>query len=279
MGNISNPEQWATRERLRFIERVVYWRGAIQREEVATVFNLSPHQISADLQKFQELSPGALTYNLKKKCYEGTARMRCKLHVPSFDEAVGMFLEEEGGWRVDAMGSRGLAKPSSLVGRVVLPVRCAGLEVQRRIFLAVLNGRRVRVRYLSLSAESDGSWRWLQPRGFGHDGYRWHVRAWCEKHGAFRDFVLSRMQEAEFPVEAGAELPVDVEWETWVTLSLVPNPELSAEQQLAVRADFGIPEGALELQVRKAMLPYTQEHLRLPGAPWCGKPFLVPVEL
>jgi hypothetical protein len=280
MGNISNPEQWATRERLRFIERVVYWRGSVQREEVAAVFNLSAQQISADLQKYQELCPGALVYSLKKKCYEGSAKMKCRLHVPNFDEAVGMFLEDDAGWKVDAMGDgflRGAGRPSSLVGRITLPVRRAVVEVERRIFLAVLHGLRVRVKYRSVHGAGDEEWRWLCPRALGHDGYRWHVRAWAEAHGAFRDYVLSRMLAVEFPKEAAPELPVDEEWESWDSLTLVPNPSFTSEQQAALKLDFNVPDAGLKLNVRKAMLPYTLEHLRLPGAAWSGQPFLIPI--
>ncbi len=279
MGNISNPEQWATRERLRFIERVVYWRGSVQREEVAEVFNLSAQQISADLQKYQELCPGALVYNLKKKCYEGSAKMRCRLHVPSFDEAVGMLLEDESGWRVDAMGgevvfSRGAGRPSSLVGRVSLPVRRPEVEVERRIFLAVVQGLRVRMKYRSVHGVGGDEWRWICPRGFGHDGYRWHVRAWAEAHGEFRDYVLSRMEAVDFPKEAAAELPADEAWETWETLTLVPNPELPQDRQAAVRLDYAVPEAGLELRVRRAMRPYVLEHLRLSSEEWADTPFL-----
>ncbi len=71
--------------------------------------------------------------------------------------------------------------------------------------------------------------------------------------GDFRDFVLSRMQSADWP-EEDAPLPgPDTAWETWETLSLVPNPALSAEHQAAVQEDFGLKSGKLVLKVRQAM--------------------------
>jgi hypothetical protein len=42
-----------------------------------------------------------------------------------------------------------------------------------------------------------------------------------------------------------------------------------------MKLDFNIPDEGLALKVRKAMLPYTLEHLRLPGAAWSGLPFLM----
>lgn len=274
MGNISNPENWVARERLRFIERAVFWRGWLQREEMARVFGLSVQQCSADLQRYQELNPGALIYSLNRKRYEGAPAMRCSLHEPRLEEAMSTFLEDAGSWQSQPcpVWSGGGSK----VVRVELPRREAGLDVQRRMFLAVLHAKRVRIHYLSMNS-AKANWRWIRPHALGHDGYRWHVRAWNEETGDFRDFVLSRMQSADWP-EEDAPLPSpDTEWETWETLSLVPNPALSTEHRAAVQEDFGLKSGKLELKVRQAMLPYTLDHLRLPNGRWEGKPFMVVV--
>lgn len=272
MGNISNSENWVTKERLRFIERAAYWRGWLQREEMARVFSISIQQCSADLQRYQELNPGALVYTLNRKRYEGAATMKCTLHQPQMEEAMATFLEDAGSWQTQPCSVwRGAG---SKVVRVELPRREAGLDVQRRIFLAVLHGKRVRIHYLSMNSPK-ASWRWIRPHAFGHDGYRWHARAWNEETGDFRDFVLSRMQSADWP-EEDAPLPaLDTAWETWETLPLVPNPALSKEHQAAVQEDYGLQSGRLVLHVRKAMLPYTLDHLRLPNSRWEGKPFMV----
>jgi hypothetical protein len=273
MGNISNPENWVARERLRFIERAVFWRGWLQREEMARVFGLSVQQCSADLQRYQELNPGALVYTLNRKRYEGAPAMKCALHEPRLEEAMATFLEDARSWQTQpcSVWSGGGSK----VVRVELPRREAGLEVQRRMFLSVLHGKRVRIHYLSMNSPK-ASWRWIRPHAFGNDGYRWHVRAWNEETEDFRDFVLSRMQSADWPEEDVFPPAPDTAWETWETLSLVPNPELSAEHQAAVGEDFGLKSGKLTLKVRQAMLPYTLDHLRLPNGRWEGKPFLVP---
>jgi predicted DNA-binding transcriptional regulator YafY len=59
---------------------------------------------------------------------------------------------------------------------------------------------------------------WLRPHALGHNGARWHVRAWCERNTDFRDFTLSRIAEVEWSREQ-AEPPIeDNDWEQWVTL-------------------------------------------------------------
>lgn len=59
----------------------------------------------------------------------------------------------------------------------------------RHLFLAVSGGRRVRVRYWSVNREK-ATLRELRPHAFGHDGCRWHLRAWCHDREDFRDFVI-----------------------------------------------------------------------------------------
>jgi hypothetical protein len=248
-------------ERLRFIERAAFWTGVVNRSDLQSVFGVSQAQASADLQKFQGMNPGALLYNLNRKRYEGAVGMRCEIHQPRLEEAMAQFLGEavvatplvRASWQAE-QGVR--------LAAVTLPVREAGLAVQRAVFQGVLHGLRVRVNYHSLTGKSEG-WRWLAPHAFAHDGYRWHVRAWCEKREAFRDFVLSRMKAAELPTEVARVGQRDEDWETWEELVLAPAAGLSEAEQKTVALDFAMRGGKLRLQVRKAMRGYTLGHLRL----------------
>lgn len=287
MGNNTNPSQWAALERLRFIERSAWWRGMVNRNDLQQVYGVSQAQASADLQKYLELNPTALNYSLKRKRYEGTPTMKCVLHRPQLEEALGQFLEPAssggaGGWGGSLLGGA-LESPASeptshagmRVAGVGLPQRTALPAVHRAIFLATLQELRVRIHYLSLTQRRPG-WRWITPHAFAHDGYRWHVRAWCEENKAYRDFVLGRIKETEWPTLPAGRLEPDAEWHSWLTLDLMPNPALSKEQQEAVKADYDLKSGRMSLQVRQAMLEYTLAHLRLPAQN--GKkpaPFLV----
>lgn len=266
MGNFSSLEQWAGRERLCFVERCAYWRGVVNRADVMKVFNVSAAQASADLTKYQELNPGALVYQMRRKRYEGAVGMVCRLHTPRVEDAIQYFLGAE----LTAAGAQWLERGTGAdrVALVELPSRLASARAERLTFLAVLHGLRLKVRYLSRSSPGDGTGeeRWVRPHAFGHNGYRWHVRAWCEKRSGFRDFVLSRIVDGEWPMEPGP-LPVeDADWNTWVTLKLKPNGNLSDEQQAVVALDYNMTGGTTEVLVRKAMEVYTRDHLLLPQA-------------
>ncbi len=260
MGNASNRDQWAARERLRLIERTAWWRGAINRGDLREVFGISAAQASADLQAYLELNPGALAYNLTSKRYEASPDMSCLLHRPCLEEAVQVFLGE--GVPLPPGPS---APPEGRVDWFVPPSRRASEAVERRVFLAVEGRRRLRLRYWSVSS-GRASQREIAPHALGHDGYRWHVRAWCFEHEDYRDFVLSRIEQADWPGAVHEAAIPDRDWEQYEELVLRPHSCLDEVQQRAIARDYGMREGRLCLKVRRAMKEYLLAHLRVAGA-------------
>jgi len=247
-------------ERLRFIEACAWWKGIVNRQDLGGLFGVSMAQASSDLQRYLDLNPGAFLYNLREKRYEAVAEMQCVMTRPRLEDAVARFLGGEvRGLRI---GWDDANEGSECVAVLRMPVREAGAAVERRIFLAVLNGLRVKLRYASVNSGKE-EWRWLRPHALGHNGARWHVRAWCEQHGEFRDFTLSRIAEVEWSREH-AELPaVDKDWQTWVSLRVIPHQDLSEDQRKAVERDYAMRNGVLKLKVRKAMEGYLRERLGL----------------
>ncbi|MEI6674957.1 MAG: WYL domain-containing protein [Verrucomicrobiota bacterium] len=269
MGNKTNDQNWAATERLRFIEACAWWKGIVQRQDLVGLFGISMAQASSDLQRYLELNPSAFVYNLRQKRYEATAEMKCVMTQPRLDEAVGRFLSDEacGVWNGGADESAGRSR----VSVVRMPVREASAAVERRVFLAVLNGLRIKVRYASVNSGKE-EWRWLRPHALGHNGARWHARAWCETHADFRDFTLSRIAEIEWSREQSELSAQDKDWEQWVTLQVRPHRGLSDEQRKVVERDYAMRNGVLKLKVRKAMEGYLRDRLGLAMAD--GKPAL-----
>lgn len=266
MSNTTNPEAWAAQERLRFIERSLWWRGQVKRKDLRELFGISLAQASSDLQRYLELNPTAARYDLKAKTYRGEPGMACLLHHPRLEEALSLFLSESGADFAGRSVGENLAnhRPEARVAGIFLPVRRAHATIERAAFSAVWSGLRLRVEYGSLSGRRVGGKRFIAPHAFAHDGYRWHLRAWCEENLEYRDFVLSRIREVEWPVEsAPADLPNDVEWETFEELVLAANPELPVGMRETVSWDFGMIGDKLRIKVRRAMLNYTLNHLRI----------------
>ncbi len=256
MGNSSTKDQWAGRERLAFIERTAWWRGVVNRGDLRDVFGISAAQASADLQGYQELNPTALAYNVRSKRYEARAEMTCLMHSPQLEEAVRMFLGSPVPLPQVATG------PHARVDIFVPPARRADAAVERRIFLALDQGKRLSVTYWSVSS-GGGKRREIAPHALAHDGYRWHVRAWCFENGDFRDFVLSRVEKAEWPGESFAAPMRDEAWNREVTVVLRANSELDEERRKTIERDYGMKAGKLVVKMRESMKEYCLAHLRV----------------
>lgn len=260
MGNTSNRDQWAVRERQLFIERLAWWKGVVNRGDVRDVFGISAAQASADLQGYQEVNPTALAYNVRAKKYESGEGMVCVMHEPRIEEAVSLFL----GVGVPGVGLAGRMQATAKVDHIRPLAREADAGVQRRVFLALDQGRMLRVKYWSVNS-SRGAMREIAPHALGHDGYRWHARAWCFENADFRDFVLSRMEGAEWPAGEFTPPLADEDWERMETVILQPHSSLDEDQKKTIIRDYGMTGGKLKVQVRAAMKEYFLAQWRVPG--------------
>jgi len=78
-------------------------------------------------------------------------------------------------------------------------------------------------------AEISDSERDVAPSALLDTGLRWHARAYDRKSGEFRDFVLTRIQDAEVLKDASVEPhecpDQDIQWTRIVELELVTHPD------------------------------------------------------
>jgi len=264
MANKTNEENWAARERLRAVEVLLWWRGWAGRSDLVEGFGLSPAQASSDFQKYLELNGKEVSYQTSRKRYEASAGFECLLHEPVLEDAVCMLgVPSSRGLRAEGQGLR--MGSGERLAVLSLPLRRASREVERRVFVALVNGQGLRVRYASVSSNETG-WRVLRPGALAWDGRRWHVRAWCERREGWRDFVLGRISAAEWPVPVSDELPVDEDWEMWETVTLRINPRLGEQARAALQMDYGMAGETLEIPVRKAMRGYLLAELFISDA-------------
>lgn len=49
----------------------------------------------------------------------------------------------------------------------------------------------------------------------------------------------------------------DQQWHEEIVLTLIPNPKLNEAQKALVEKDFGMPDGRLQIPVKKALAHYT----------------------
>lgn len=255
--------KWGPDRRLEFIDFRLRWDGRLNRADLVAFFGISVPQASLDIARYIELSPGNLVYDRSARVYMATNKFKPVYDTSSPSRLLNELLAHAAGVIGDESSFIGWRPP---VGFVPAPGRILSADTLAVLLRAVREGRAVRLVYQSMSAEEPES-RQISPHAFAHDGFRWHVRAYCHKHQAFRDFVIARMSAVKLgdqAAELGAEK--DIEWHADVTLELEPHPGLSAAQKRAVELDYGMTNGVVSFKCRQALLFYALRHLHLDRA-------------
>lgn len=261
MTKKSHDQYWAARQRACYVESCAWWKGIVNRTDLADIFAISMAQASSDIQTYLERNPTALNYNLRQKRYEATAEMKCILGQPQIEAAVIRFMGGESCdlWPIDA------AVADAAVATTRVPGRPAVEVVERRAFLAIMNGYLIRMRYPNSMTGKD-EWRRIRPHALAHDGNRWQVRAWCDRADDYQDFCLSRIAEIEWTRDH-MDLPhPDLDWNNVITLKVRPHDSLDPLARKEVELDYGMTNGVLEIKVRKSMEGYLRSRLGLPLA-------------
>lgn len=255
------PLKWGVEKRLEFIEFRLFWEGGVNRADIIDMFDVSVPQASKDLSLYQERAPNNAIYDKRAKRYVASA---------SFEPH---FLKRDPEGYLSRLRSlaEGLVEPlDSWISRrpdldvAVTPYRDVDPELLRTVLRALRENRSVEVHYQSMSKDRpDPTWRRITPHAFGHDGFRWHVRALCHVSDSFKDFLLPRMLGAKDMGEAKGGALQDRLWQDHFDVHIGPHPDLSASQQEIVAKDFGMKGGSKILSVRYAMLFYTLKRLGL----------------
>jgi predicted DNA-binding transcriptional regulator YafY len=251
--------KWSLERRLQFIDFRLRWEGRLNRRDLIDYFAISVPQASMDISKYNELAPGNLTYDMSSRTYMATEAFKALYNRSNSQR----YLTEL--WATRS----GLMEPStSFIGKGIpvdfapAPERSIPDETVHVLVSAIREKRKVAVTYQSMSSITPTA-RELSPHALGHDGFRWHTRAFCHTKGDFRDFVIGRMLSIELSSASDVEVTEDRLWNNIVTLVIVPNPELSEGKKRVLELDYGMSEGRILLPCRQAFLFYTLKRLGL----------------
>ena len=250
---------WSQDRRLEFIDFRLRWDGRINRSDISTFFGISIPQASLDLAKYLELAPENLSYDRSARIYLAGPKFK-----PVFASShSSQYLNE-----LLAIQEGVLERNASFIGwqPPVAIVPTPGRVLNAGTLTALLSSMRektcMQVLYQSMN-EVEPQPRVISPHAFAHDGYRWHVRAYCHLRKQFRDFVIARILTIE-PVDCVAPShQEDIEWQTMVELVIEPNPKLPASHQRAIELDYGMTQGQARIVCRQALLFYILQHLGL----------------
>ena len=238
--------------RMRAIELLAYWEGRLITTRLMNWFGLSRQQASADIKRYNTLyNPDALFHDPSVKGYVPKASFQPVLTTTHINEYLNM---------LSGLVSEShalIATPEAHLSAVQLPDRSVRPEVLREVLRACRTQSTLKIIYASMN---NPVWheRVISPHTLVYTGFRWHVRAYCHQSKPLKDFLLPRIDRTPAVMAIEPVDPAqDQQWHEEVVLTLIPNPKLNAAQTALVAKDFGMPDGRLQIPVKKALAHYT----------------------
>ena len=262
-------QRWEQILRYRYIELIALWEGKLTTRQLCETFGIGRQQANKDLSSYRRaLTQGDLIYDATAKHYLPSSNFKPILTQGLASEYLQLAAQQSDVQRI--LGHLPVA--AAAVEVVSVPSRELPPSLLRPIIQAITDCRRIDVDYVSLN-NPDREGRIVVPHTLVWTGYRWHVRAWCEKNQDFRDFVLSRFRgEADLMDSSERNASEDNDWQQRVTLQVEPDPRLRVDQREVIAHDYNMENGRLLLTTRAKLAPYLLQLLNVNTGPLLDDP-------
>jgi hypothetical protein len=256
--------RWGQDRRLEFIDFRLFWEGRLNRSDLTAFFRISVPQASLDLAAYQELAPGNMTYDRTQKTYVAAPTFTPILTTPDSGHYLNELL-----WREIGI----VAANDSFIGwlppitSLPSPARQVDTQILIDLIRALQKGEALTIDYRSMTNFDEPTLRTIYPVSFAHDGFRWHIRAFCFKSEIFKDFVLGRIASVESFLSPPSTVPKDTDWETFINVVIGPNPTYPLNKRRVIEHDYQMENGETKIRVRKPQLYYLNRRLNLNQTP------------
>lgn len=221
----------AQRARLAFLDHCLTWRGAANRADLEQRFGISTAQAALDFRLYIARAPQKPRYDPRLRCY-----LAAPYHQPMFPADLPQMAE--------VLGAE-TALPR--------PARAPDPSVLAALYQARLRGLALQISYISLQTGADSA-QWISPTEFFSDGETLYFRAFSYRHGAFRNYLPSRIApHSSFAQRPRAALPPDLDWLTEIEIGLRPCAHFSAPQAEVIRREYGFTGAELCVKTRRAL--------------------------
>lgn len=260
--------RWGVRRRLEFIDFRLFWDGRFNRSDLSATFAISAQQASSDIAQYEKIAPANLRYDRAEKAYTRTAAFAPVLIGETIERYLLQLVAIENRWM----------RPEDTWFNAVPPVEVITLgrrptdpEVLLRVLDAIRRRQEIDIAYASLTGSAQPS-RTIAPHALSHSAGRWYIRSWSRDHNDFRDYNLNRIATVSAHRPATVDVSLDFEWVHKINLDIRPNPELTAERQMAVAAEHGMTDGRLIRPCRLSLSFYLMSEYNLDVEPGVLKP-------
>lgn len=234
-------------QRLKYIDLCAYVLGSVNRNVIMNRFDIKQAWATKDLNTYQEKTGTSLVYDHAMKYYRPV-----DWFTPLFEHNVMDAIELLTDGKQSILCERKFARNSySYAIQSVQPL----LKNLYSVFRALNLGKKVEIEYLSLKNGKNS--RLIAPHSLVKTGCFTYVRAFDHRSGGFRNFKLNRIINSKFidsdPLDAEVK-QADVDWQRNVTLTIRINDGIEHEESVAF--DYGLVDGKLEVQVKKALVMF-----------------------
>lgn len=203
---------YADQERFAFIERCLFWRGRVKREDLRQRFGLSESAANLTFRAYHEARPGAMTYAHAMKTY-----------VPGKEFIPEFYVPDIGDCELDHV-------------EAVIPTPAIRRETLDGLARALREHRAIKIEYTSLKGEQ--TTRTVEPLALVKLSAPFppQLFGYCRLRGAGRNFDLSRMRVIALGSEVIERRNVDLEVGS---LSVPVGAALPLAAELMAQVAFG----------------------------------------
>jgi hypothetical protein len=249
--DINKDLKWDLYQRLRLIEMIALWEGRLTTKSLNQAFGIQRQQASKDIAFYNKHCPSNLIYCTKTKGYIPSEKFQ-----PKFTRGeIGEYLKFLSMNKDAASCISTISQVDTPIEVLSPPNRVVEPKIIRSLIKACRNKERIDVTYASMSCPT-GEERNIIPHTFVSSGYRWHLRAYCEKDRIYKDFVLGRFIGDVETIATNIDVPEDKAWETFINLKIIPNPEYSFAQQQLIAQEWGMKDMSETVTIRAALAQY-----------------------
>jgi len=240
------------KERLHHIDFTLFFRGVINRNDIAKRFGVKDAAATRDITLYKSLVAENLKYDTRQKAYFRTSRFS-----PLFDlSGVQALTALAHGFGDDYV----LSEHQAVLTERPTQLNSPQLSLLSILTCAIHQKKVVRMNYYSLS--SGLTKRDIVPFALVDNGLRWHVRAFDRVRCRFTDFVINRIEKPKIrkndEVQENEKKEADNQWNRIVDLHIVPHPQLNHPETIEVEYGMSPAKGGmmLVLQARAAVAGY-----------------------
>jgi WYL domain len=254
----------ALKARLRHIDDRLIWFGFLRLADHATKFGISDVQGKIDIKTYRNLSATPPPERKPGPAAAGGSPVgtygRPDNFVPIFDGPRTL----DDLWLTRLEDAR--PDESLPVERLAALAHCIEPDVVRALLAAAELRESCQIRYQSMTS-AEASDRTVCPHALVKASGRYHVRAFDFLRKRFIDFSLSRvLSSASSAEQAPVPHTLDDDWHMMIDVEFVPHPKLSPAQRSTITREFGMKQGLSVVRVRRALLFYLLDEMRLLAA-------------